>query len=333
MRIDAHAHLYPERFLNLIEAQGEKYPIQIVRSGPGEDRKLIVGGKEFFSFAPDFFDVDVRLSEMAESQVDMQVLSIAPPMVYWAEPSLGLELCRIFNDEIAVIVRRHPDKFVALAALPLQDVTSAIEELKRAVGECDARGVLMPTNVGGQELDAPHFEPFYEAVLEKDLPIFIHPIPRSGPESLRMRDYRLDVTVGFPTDTTIAAARIVLSGIFPRLQGLRIILSHLGGTIPFLWGRLSDGFEMFTGKWEWGDPTDYFRQFYFDALSYRPEPLEYAVQLVGAERILYGSDDPFFGANNMRHCEQNVLACSCLDAKARQKIFGETAARLFRIDI
>ena len=83
MRIDAHAHLYPERFLNLIEAQGEKYPIQIVRPGPGEDRKLIIGGNEFFSFAPDFFDVDVRLSEMAESNVDMQVLSLAPPMVYW----------------------------------------------------------------------------------------------------------------------------------------------------------------------------------------------------------------------------------------------------------
>jgi aminocarboxymuconate-semialdehyde decarboxylase len=304
MRIDAHAHLYPERFLNLIEAQGEKYPIQIVRPGPGEDRKLIIGGKEFFSFAPDFFDVDVRLSEMATSHVDMQVLSLAPPMVYWAEPSLGLELCRIFNDEIAVIVRRHPDKFVALAALPFQNVTSAIEELKRAVGVCDVRGVLMPTNVGGQDLDAPHFEPFYEAVLEMDLPIFIHPIPRSGPEALRMRDYRLDVTVGFTVDTTIAAARIVLSGIFPRLQGLRIILSHLGG-----------------------------RKFYFDALSYRPEPLEYAVKLIGAERILYGSDDPFFGADNMRHCAQNVLACSCLDAKARQNIFGETAARLFRIDI
>ncbi|MCZ6451885.1 MAG: amidohydrolase family protein [Deltaproteobacteria bacterium] len=333
MRIDAHAHLYPERFLNLIEAQGEKYPIQIVRPGPGEDRKLIISGKEFFSFAPDFFDVDVRLSEMAESNVDMQVLSLAPPMVYWAEPSLGLELCRIFNDEIAVIVRCHPHKFVALAAVPLQDVTSAIEELTRAVEEYDARGVLMPTNVGGQDIDAPHFEPFYEAVLEKDLPIFIHPIPRAGPEGLRMRDYRLDVTVGFAMDTTIAAARIVLSGIFPRLQGLRIILSHLGGTIPFLWGRLSDGFKMFAGEWEWGDPTDFFRQFYFDAISYRPEPLEYAVKLVGAERILYGSDDPFFGEDNMRHCAENVLACTCLDAKARGKIFGETAARLFRIDI
>jgi aminocarboxymuconate-semialdehyde decarboxylase len=333
MRIDAHAHLYPERFLYLIEKQGDKYPIQILRPKPGEDRNLIIDGKPFFTFTPDFFDVDVRLGQMAESDVDMQVLSLAPPMVYWAGASLGLELCQIFNDEIAGVVRRNPDKFVALAAVPLQDVPSAIEELTRAVAECDFRGVMIPTNVGGQDLDAEHFWPFYEAVLELDVPIFIHPIPHVGPEGLRLRDYRLDVTVGFAMDTTIAAARIVLSGILPRLPELKIMLSHLGGTIPFLWGRLSDGFRMFAGEWEWGDPTDFFKLFYFDAISYRPEPLEYAAKLVGADRILFGSDDPFFGVENMRQSAQTILGCRGLDENARTNIFGGTAARLFRIGI
>ena len=132
MRIDAHAHLYPERFLDLIERQGDKHPVEVRRAGAGGERKLIVAGREFFTFLPDFFDLDVRLEQMAAAAVDMQVLSLGPPMVYWAEPELGAELCRAFNDEIASIVRRHPDKFVALAAAPPQDVDAAIAEMGRA---------------------------------------------------------------------------------------------------------------------------------------------------------------------------------------------------------
>ena len=108
MRIDAHAHFYPERFLDLIERQGDKHPVEVRRAGAGGERKLIVAGREFFTFLPDFFNLDVRLEQMAAAAVDMQVLSLGPPMVYWAEPELGAELCRAFNDEIASIVRRHP---------------------------------------------------------------------------------------------------------------------------------------------------------------------------------------------------------------------------------
>ncbi len=331
MRIDAHAHLYPERFLDLIEKQGDKYPVQVRRSGAGGERKFIAGGREFFTFLPDFFDVDVRLEHMASSEVDMQILSMAPPMVYWAEPELGAELCRVFNDDIAGVVRRYPDKFAALAAVPLQDVDAAIAELERAARDLDMCGVMVPTIVGMKEVDSPEFIPFYEAAAKMALPIFMHPIPRSGPEGQRLRDYRLDVTVGFAMDTTLAAARLVLSGILPRLPELNVMLSHLGGTIPFLWGRLSDGFKMFAGEWEWGDPTDYFGRFYFDAISYRPEPLEYAAGLVGVDRILYGSDDPFFGEENMRQSADTILACPAFDEGDRELIFEKTAARLFRI--
>ena len=332
MRIDAHAHFYPERFLDLIERQGDKHPVEVRRAGAGGERKLIVAGREFFTFLPDFFDLDVRLEQMAAAAVDMQVLSLGPPMVYWAEPELGAELCRAFNDEIASIVRRHPDKFVALAAAPLQDVDAAIAEMGRAARELDLRGVMIPTVVGMKEVDSPEFMPFYEAAAEMGLPLFMHPMPRPGPEGLRLRDYRLDVTVGFVMDTTLAAARLVLSGIIPKLPGLKVMLSHLGGTIPFLWGRLSEGFRMFAGEWEWGETRDYFGRFYIDAIAYRPEPLEYAAGLLGPEKILYGSDDPFFGEENMRQSAETILACPNFDEKTRDLIFEKNAARLFRID-
>lgn len=331
MRIDAHAHLYPERFIRTIEALGEKYPVQMRRPAPGADYVFYAGGREFFALTPDFYDVDVRLEQMAGSGVDMQVLSLAPPMVYWAEPELAGDLCRLFNDEVAAVVRRHPDRFVALAAVPLQDPAAAVEELERAVRECGARGVMIPTVVGTLDLDAPELFPFYEAVERMDLTVFMHPIPRPGPEGLRLRDYRLDVTVGFVMDTTLAASRLVLGGILPRLPGLRVMLSHLGGTIPFLWGRLSTGFRMFAGEWAWGDPAEHFARLYFDSISYRPEPLAYAAGLVGADRILYGSDDPFFGGENMRQSAETIERCGALDEAARRMIFSETAMRLFRI--
>ena len=206
------------------------------RSGaraPGGSGNSSWPGVSFFTFLPDFFDLDVRLEQMAAAAVDMQVLSLGPPMVYWAEPELGAELCRAFNDEIASIVRRHPDKFVALAAAPLQDVDAAIAEMGRAARELDLRGVMIPTVVGMKEVDSPEFIPFYEAAAEMGLPLFVHPMPRPGPEGLRLRDYRLDVTVGFVMDTTLAATRLVLSGIIPKLPELNVMLTHLGGTIPF----------------------------------------------------------------------------------------------------
>ncbi len=331
MRIDAHAHLYPDRFIRLIEAQGDKYAIQVRRPRPGADRVFYAGGREFYTFTPDFYDVDVRLKQMAQSKVDVQILSMAPPMVYWAGAELALELCQAFNDELAAVVRRHPGKFVALAAVPLQDAALAVRELERALREHNVRGVMIPTAIGAKEVDAEDLLPFYEGVARMDLPIFLHPIPRPGPEGVRLRDYRLDVTLGFVMDTTLAASRLVLSGILPRLPGLKVMLAHLGGTLPFLWGRLSVGYKMFAGEWEWGDPADHFARLYFDAISYRPEPLAYAAKLVGADRILYGSDDPFFGGENMRQSAATIDACPGLSEADRRMIFGETAARLFRI--
>ena len=269
---------------------------------------------------------------MAASEVDMQVISLGPPMVYWAEPELGAELCRAYNDEMARLVRRHPDKFVALAAVPLQEVDAAVSEFERAARDLDVRGAMIPTTVGTKDLDSPEFVPFYEAAARMDLPLFMHPMPRPGPEGMRLRDYRLDVTVGFVMDTTLAAARLVLSGILPRLPELRVMLSHLGGTIPFLWGRLSEGFRMFAGDWEWGEPRDHFARFHIDAIAYRPEPLEYAAGLLGAEKILYGSDDPFFGAENMHQSAETIRASQGFDEKTKELIFGKNAARLFRID-
>ncbi len=331
MIIDTHAHLYPEAFLDLIEAQGDKYPVRIGRNAEGL-RILLFDNREFFTFFPGFYDVDIRLAEMDAAGVDFQVLSIAPPMVFWADPDLGRALCQVFNDTLAAVVRAHPDRFVALAALPLQDPPSAIRELERAVKDLDMRGCLLGSNIRDRDLDEEPFEDFFAALSEADVPAYVHPILPAGRE--RMRDYRLDILLGFPVDTTLAAARLVFSGVLERHSNLRLILSHLGGALPFLAGRLASGSDSFEGieKKISGDARDYFRMFYLDTIAYEPEVLAFGVGFAGVEKIVFGTDSPFFGEQNLRECLAAVNDCERLSDADRRAILTETPGKLFGID-
>lgn len=330
MIIDTHAHLYPEPYLDLIEAQGDKYPVRIGRNDQGH-RVLLFDEREFFTFLPGFYDVDVRLADMKAVGIDFQVLSIAPPMVFWADPDLGREICRVFNDELAAVVNAHPDRFVALAALPLQDPPSAVKELERAVKTLGMRGCLLGSNIRGQDLDGEQFEDVFAALSELDVPAYIHPILPAGRE--RMRDYRLDVLLGFTVDTTIAAARIVFSGILERYPNLQLVLSHLGGTVPFLWGRLVRGSASFEGARSGisGDPGDYFRMFYLDSIGFDPEVLAYGAQFAGVEKIVFGTDSPFFGEHNLRDCLAVVNDCKALTDAGRRSILNDVPRKLFGI--
>ena len=332
MIIDTHAHLYPEAYLDLIEAQGETHPVRIVRDSAG-NRVLVLDGREFFTFFPKYYDVDVRLAEMDEAGIDFQVLSIAPPMVFWADAALGLDLCRVYNDGLADIVRAHPDRFAGLAAVPLQDPPSAVRELERGAKDLGMRGCLLGSNIMGKDLDAPELEEFFAALSALDVPAYVHPILPAGRE--RMRDYRLDVLLGFPVDTTIAAARLVFGGVLDRHPNLKLILSHMGGALPFLWARISRGFDTFeeVKRLFPGDAGEYFRKFYFDSITFDASILVNAMKWAGAAQVVFGTDDPFFGPQNMTACVKMVRDCPDLSEAERRAILTETPARLFGIEV
>ncbi len=331
MIIDTHAHLYPEPYLDLIEAQGDKYPVQISRNDQGH-RVLLFDGREFFTFFPGFYDVEVRLADMKAAGIDFQILSVAPPMVFWADSGLGLEICQVYNDELAAIVNTYPNKFAGLAALPLQDPSSALKELERAVKKLGLRGCLLGSNIRGHDLDEEQFESVFAILSELNVPAYIHPILPAGRE--RMRDYRLDVLLGFTVDTTIAAARLVFSGVLERYPNLKLVLSHLGGTIPFLWARLARGASRFEGAQSKisGDPEDYFRMFYLDSIGFAPEVLAYGAQFAGVKKIVFGTDSPFFGSQNLRDCIKVVNECKALTSEDRKSILTDTPRWLFGID-
>jgi aminocarboxymuconate-semialdehyde decarboxylase len=266
---------------------------------------------------------------MDAAGVERQVLSLGPPMAYWAPPGLGLRLCRIFNDEMAAVVARHPDRFVALAALPLQDTGLALGELKRAVGDLGLAGVGIGSNVHGVQLDDARLRAVFEDADARGLPMFVHPINPAGHGDIH--DYRLDLAVGFPMDTTIAAARLIYSGIVERCERLRICLAHLGGALPVLRERLAIGFRV--GREHFGaafglagSPEASLERLYFDTISYYEPALLAGLACVGADRLVIGSDAPF-AVGDLARSVREIRAFAFLPERDRQKILADNALR------
>lgn len=337
MIIDFHAHLYPEAYMNAVASAEGQYPVG-VRARPDGTRYLWFEGIEYWTYAPPFHSVDLRLREMDAAGVDVQALSIGPPMVYWAEPEFGLRLCQIYNDAIADVTRAHPDRFVAFAALPLQDPALALKELERCAADLGVRGVGFGSNIGGRQLDDRALWPVYERLQALELPVFVHPISPCGGGNIH--DYRLDITLYFPFDTTVAAARLVLGGVLEAFPRLQFCLAHLGGALPYLKERLDLGWQVAQKFHARGvaitkPPSHYLARFYLDNLAYSETAysdadLLCALACVGSDHIVVGSDAPF-PVGNLARSVEFIRRCHLLGEVEREKILGGNAAGLLRL--
>ena len=327
MVIDIHAHFFPLAYLKEIQrCSGNAVTLESVE---GDGYQLFVGGRRSIRFTPAFFDRDVRLKAMNDAGVTTQALSLAPPMVFWARPDEALRLCQVTNDALAAMADAAPGRFIPVAAVPVQALDLAIRELHRAVG-LGHRMVLLGTNINGMQLDNPALAPFFEAVEQLDLPIFVHPISPAGLEC--MHDYRLEQTVGYPLDTTLAAARFVLSGAFDRHPGLRICWSHLGGALPLLVDRIQYLMAATPGTSAARHDFDtYFRRFWYDTVVYTERSLAFGLQFAGPDRLLFCTDAPFFG-DATPHFLNQIRTTRVLDSGDRERILFRNAQALLGLE-
>jgi aminocarboxymuconate-semialdehyde decarboxylase len=323
MVIDVHAHLYPRAFMEALAAGGPPHGVSLTGDAPPV---LCFEGIRFWSYTRAFHDVDARLAQMDAAGVDRQYLSLGPPMVYWAPADLGLALSRVYNDEIARVVRAHPDRFVGFAAVPLQDPARALDELDRAV-DLGLRGVGIGSNVHGRPLDDAALWPFYERVEALDLPLFVHPINPAGQPAIH--DYRLDLIVGFPMDTTLAAVRLVYGGVLERFPRLRVCLAHLGGALPFLRERVLTGYRV--GREHFGaamaiaaSPETSLERFWLDSVSYYEPAMLAGIACVGVDHVVMGSDAPF-PVGDLARSVQSIRALTALPVRDRERILGANA--------
>ena len=331
MNIDVHCHIIPEecRELRATAADGREQGIWLERDREGREQ-LVIDGRRLNASQPEqLWDVDLRLRAMDASRVDLQALSV-PPFCYFysLEGRTAAGFARRLNDAIAAVVRRHPDRFIGLATVPLQDAALAIKELDRAVEVLGMRGVEINSNVAGENLDDPSLHAFFSRVEQLGIPIFIHPHYVAAAE--RLRDYYLTNLIGNPLDTSIAAACLVFGGIMTRFPRLNVYLAHGGGNTPYICGRWQHGWEVRAEPRRLLDrpPMEFVRRFCFDTITHSRPALAYLVNTFGSDHVLLGTDYPF-DMGDMRPVE-TVDALGLPNAD-RERILGGNASRLFHL--
>jgi len=324
--IDIHAHIYPEPYLKLLAEEGGGYGIKLERKGAKEVVLDIKGSR--LVLGPAFIDLDVRLKEMRRQRVDVHALSLTRPMVYWADGELGLKLCQAMNDAMAEIHTVYPDRFVGLAVIPMQNAAASVQELNRVSKLPAIRGVYIGTNVNGKDLTDPSFLPIFKRIEELRLPVFLHPAQVIPTE--RFKPYFFYNLIGFPVDTAIAVGNLIFSGMMDRFPRLEICLPHSGGALLSLIGRMDRGHKINDECRQMKrKPSAYLKRFTYDTITHDPGMLLHLIRLVGAQRVMIGSDYCF--AIGYDRPVEVITKLAGLSRADQGRILGSNAARLLKL--
>jgi len=325
MIIDWHNHFYPDTYLKGLKE--ESGYARVERDAQG--RLLIHYEGDYNVVVGPHIDLADRIKGMDRGGVDMQVLTLTTPSVEREKPETGVRLARMANDGYSRIVEDNPDRFTALAALPLQDPAAAAEELERAVKDLGLRGGTLMSNVAGKPLDAEELTPVYEKAVKLDVPLYIH--PTSPINSKAMEDYRLVPILGFGVDTSLAVLRLLFSGTLERFPKLKLVASHLGGVYPYLRGRIETGYNAYPEcKVNISKPPDhYLKKVWVDSIIYDNDVLMSTLAYLGPEKIVLGSDDPH-QIGDIDKAVGRIKALRIPD-KEKQMILGENTRKLLKL--
>jgi aminocarboxymuconate-semialdehyde decarboxylase len=275
---------------------GKEAPAVAPRLTPidADNAVLEVAGVPYRPFPRGGWEVERRFKDMDAAEVGVHVLSATPQTyLYDQDPAMTVATSILQNDQIAKLVKAHPDRFLGIATLPMQAPERAADELTRAVRQLGMRGAMIGSNVVGKNLDDPSFEPVWAAAEELGAFMIIHPANVAGVD--RLRSYYLQNLIGNPLDTTIAAACLVFGGVMERHPKLNVLLVHGGGFVPYQAGRWAHGWhvrpepKVNVKK----SPEPWINRFYYDTILHAKPQLEFLVASVGPTRVLMGSDYPY----------------------------------------
>jgi aminocarboxymuconate-semialdehyde decarboxylase len=323
--VDVHNHFYPPEYLDALRAGGSVVRVTTDKEGnpllhyPGDYNVAVRGHR----------DIAYRQETLEREGVATQVLTLTTPGTHVESPARAVELARIVNDAFARIVSDRAPRFTALATLPLNEPHASVAELRRAVEELRLPGAMLFSNVNGVALSDERFWPLYETANDLRAVLHIHPTSPVGVEA--MTEYWLMPLVGFPFDTTLAASKLVFSGVAERFPGVRWVLSHLGGAIPYLAERLDRGYRAFRecrahiSK----PPSEYLRTWYYDTVNFDARALALAVEFAGPRQVLAGSDYPHL-IGSIKGMLESVGRLDLPEAD-KQRILAENACELMSL--
>lgn len=323
--IDVHSHQLSERWVEQIKAHGgPRYAIKELR---GQD-VVHLDGAPFMTFTPPMFDWDLRISDMSKAGVDVAIVSLTTPSVYWGGEDVSVETAVFMNNHLANGQTAYPDRIRWFATLPWQYPERAVAELERAA-TAGAKGVFVCANVAGMSLTDPHFGSIWREIDKLGLPVLVHPAAPPGVADMDMLRYNLIASVGFMFDTTLAITRMIFDGFFDTYPNLKIIAAHAGGGLPYFKGRLDICFDNMPPCREKIEirPSEYFSSLYFDSVTFTPGSLGLCLDVAGEDRLLYGSDYPH-NIGDMAGCLARV---NDLPPTAAKKARSRNAERIFKL--
>ncbi len=326
MRVDAYAHFLPSQFRQAVLERASSHPDLINWSTLGQ-----------------LFDVELRLRLMDDKGIDVQALTTpSPPLESIFDQETSCRLAEIANDSMAKLVRDHPHRFRGVATVPLVEPEWAINELRRSVQELGLSGPLVYTHVNGHPLDSPRLEPFWDEVERLGAPVWLHPDrPRTAPDYLGEDGsrYGLFLILGWPYETSIAMARLVLSGVIARHPKLSVIAHHGGAMIPFFHRRIEMGFRKGAQRRvpaltdESVDVERDLRRFFVDTvLQGSSSALNATIDFFGPEQVLFATDAPFGPNGGLDFTEASIHSVEQLNPHQRETIFGGNAIKLLGIN-
>jgi aminocarboxymuconate-semialdehyde decarboxylase len=317
--VDSHIHWFPNAYYELLAKRSDIPRAQ----RDGERWSYINGNRSVLRLDPEWFDLDTQFETVAGTGHEMTVVT-----------SMGIhsdldglpaaearDAARLINEEWAAAQHRHPGRFFAAAAVPLQDTAMAIDELDHAIETLDLRAVSLPGSIAGEPIDAARLEPFYARVEELGIPMFIHPTDGAFVDAMPGYDNRLYASLGRVVDSSVAVLRLVLSGLLDRHPRLKVLHFHAGGVLPYAAGRLDKNARIASLDEQ---PTSYLKRMWVDTAMPHALTIRMALDFYGADRVLYGSDNPCW---NPLAAFETVSTLDLPDAQARA-VLGENARSL-----
>jgi predicted TIM-barrel fold metal-dependent hydrolase len=330
MKIDIFTHVMLPRYKQALYKHADKFATE----------KAVQGRR------PILTDYEGRLRKIEPYPDMVQILSATmPPVEEVVGPQEAAELARMCNDEIAELIAKYPNKFIAAVAnVPLSNMDIALRETERAIKELGFKGIQIHTRVLGKPLSSEELMPLCKLMVDFDLPILIHPMRSSNQPDYPTETvsyHQIFSIFGWPYDTTAAMTRLVFAGIFEKFPTIKFITHHCGGMVPFCAARLvvhyDNGLQRLGAKYFPGltkHPVDYFRMFYGDtALNGNPSALRCGLEFFGEDHILFGTDMPYDVENGGVSIRETIKAIEAMGVSdsTRKKIYEDNARRLFHL--
>ncbi|MBM4278344.1 MAG: amidohydrolase [Deltaproteobacteria bacterium] len=330
MKIDIFTHVMPERYKKALYKYADRFPTE----------------KKVQDKRPVLTDNEARLRMLNEHEGMVQVLSVTmPPVEEVVSPEEAAELAKIANDEMAEMVAKHPQRYIAaIANLPLNHMDATLKETERAIKKLGFKGIQIYTRVNGKPLSSDELMPLYQLMSDLDLPIWIHPMRSSDQPDYATETvsyHQIFSIFGWPYDTTVAMTRLVFAGIFEKFPKIKFITHHCGGMIPYFADRIvvhyNNGLERLGQKFFPGltkHPIEYFRMFYNDtAINGNPSALKCGYDFFGEDRLLFGTDMPYDIGNGAVSIQQTIKAIEemNLSDSSKKKIYEGNARRLLNL--